>query len=217
MLDFREFSTPISSKPPVTQSLDPLLDEIQALVKYRRKLKDELHRERMLLEHTLPKSLKSIITRRIKSIQNQIDKLTEIMSKLTKTSPHLQEAVRLLTSTSGVGESSALSLLVAMPELGKISRKQAASLAGLAPFNCDSGQMRGKRKIYGGRSEIRKALYMAALVASRHNKILKNFYQQLLENGKPKKLALTAVMRKLLIHLNSLMKKHLNPTTITAS
>ena len=77
--------------------------------------------------------------------------------------------------------------------------------------------MRGKRKIYGGRSEIRKVLYMAALVASRHNKILKLFYQGLIENEKPKKLTLTAVMRKLLIHLNLLMNKHLNSTIIPAS
>ena len=108
-----------------------------------------------------------------------------------------------------MGEQTALSLLVAMPELGKISRKEAASLAGLAPFNCDSGTMRGKRKIYGGRREIRKALYMAALVASRYNDILKDAYQKLLQRGKPRKLALIAIMRKLIAHLNSLMKKTL--------
>ena len=96
-----------------------------------------------------------------------------------------------------------------MPELGKISNKEAASLAGLAPFNRDSGKMRGQRKVFGGRREIRQALYMAALVGSRHNDVLKEFYQRLLAKGKPKKLALTAVMRKLLCYLNSLMKKHL--------
>ncbi|MBK1831114.1 IS110 family transposase [Verrucomicrobiaceae bacterium R5-34] len=99
-----------------------------------------------------------------------------------------------------------------MPELGKITNKEAASLAGLAPFNRDSGKMRGQRKIFGGRREIHQALYMAALSGSRYNPILKGFYQRLLEKGKPKKLALTAVMRKLLCHLNSLMKRYINQT-----
>ena len=96
-----------------------------------------------------------------------------------------------------------------MPELGKLSTNEASSLAGLAPFNRDSGKYRGRRMIYGGRKDIRQALYMAALVASIHNPILKEFYQRLLVNGKPKKLALIAVMRKLLSYLNLLMKRHL--------
>ena len=100
----------------------------------------------------------------------------------------------LLATTKGVGDNSALSLLVAMPELGKITNKEAASLAGVAPFNRDSGKMRGQRKIFGGRKEVRRALYMAALVGSRHNDILKGFYQRLLEKGKPKKLVLIALM-----------------------
>ena len=100
----------------------------------------------------------------------------------------------LLATTKGVGDNSALSLLVAMPEFGKITNKEAASLAGVAPFNRDSGKMRGQRKIFGGRKEVRRALYMAALVGSRHNDILKGFYQRLLEKGKPKKLVLIALM-----------------------
>ena len=96
-----------------------------------------------------------------------------------------------------------------MPELGKIPNKQASSLAGVARFNRDSGKMRGQRTILGGRKEIRKALYMAALVGSRYNPVLIEFYQRLLAKGKPKKLALIAVMRKLLCYLNSLMKKNL--------
>ena len=96
-----------------------------------------------------------------------------------------------------------------MPELGKLTNNQASSLAGLAPFNRDSGKFRGRRMIYGGRKDIRQALYMAALSASRFNPILKEFYQRLLANGKPKKLALIAVMRKLLSHLNTLMKRYL--------
>ena len=93
-----------------------------------------------------------------------------------------------------------------MPELGELNRREAAALAGLAPFNRDSGMMRGKRTIFGGRRAVRSGLYMAALVAARYNPILRDFYQRLRSAGKPPKLALTAVMRKLLIVLNSRLK-----------
>ena len=163
----------------------------------------------MHLEHLLPKSVERMVKARMKSLQKQADKVTDMMLALKVKSTVLDEAVKLLTETKGVGDNSALSLLVALPELGKILNKQAASLAGVAPFNRDSGKMRGQRTIFGGRKEIRKALYMAALVGSRYNPVLKEFYQRLLAKGKPKKLALIAVMRKLLCHLNSLMKRHL--------
>jgi transposase len=101
-----------------------------------------------------------------------------------------------------------------MPELGTLSDTQAASLAGVAPFNYDSGQFRGQRHIRGGRSQIRSALYMAALVASRYNPILKALYQRLLALGKPKKLALTVLMRKLILLANRLLK---NPNFSLAS
>ena len=209
-----DFGTQFS--PRVTAPVDPVLDEIQALVKYRRRLNDELHRERMQLEHLLPESIKKMVTSRIKTLQKQIDKITDLMIELKENSTALDQTVDMLTETKGVGDNSALSLLVAMPELGKISNKEAASLAGLAPFNRDSGNMRGQRKIFGGRREIRQAIYMAALSGSRHNPVLKQFYQRLLERGKPKKLALIAVMRKLLCYLNSLMRKHLerNPAAL---
>ncbi|MBK1830820.1 IS110 family transposase [Verrucomicrobiaceae bacterium R5-34] len=199
----------IQFSPRETAALDPVIEEIQALIKYRRHLNDELHRERMHLEHLLPKSVERLVKSRMKSLQKQTEKLTAMMIALKVKSPSLDQAVELLTTTKGVGDNSALSLLVAMPELGRVSNKEAASLAGLAPFNRDSGKMRGQRKIFGGRREIRQALYMAALVGSRHNDVLNEFYQRLLAKGKPKKLALTAVMRKLLCYLNSLMKKHL--------
>ena len=104
-----------------------------------------------------------------------MDQITATTLAHKAKSPTLDEAVKLLSGTKGVGENSAISLLVAMPELGKISNKEGASLAGLAPFNRDSGKMRGQRKIYGGRKEIRQALYMAALVGTRFNPILKEF------------------------------------------
>jgi transposase len=93
-----------------------------------------------------------------------------------------------------------------MPELGELNRGEAAALAGVAPFNRDSGQVSGRRRIYGGRRQVRSGLYMAALVAARYNPILSQFYQRLRAAGKPPKLALTAVMRKLLLVLNSALK-----------
>ena len=111
-----------------------------------------------------------------------------------------------MQSVCGVGPRVSASLLANVPELGSLGRKASASLAGLAPFNRDSGQFRGQRTCHGGRSRARRSLYMAALVASRHNTHLKPFYLRLLGAGKPKKLALIAVARKLVIHLDSLIK-----------
>lgn len=117
----------IQFSPRETAPLDPILEEIQSLVKYRRHLNDELHRERMHLEHMLPKSIESMVNSRIKSLQKQIEKVTAMMIHLKVKSVSLDQAVELLTTTKGVGDNSALSLLVAMPELGRISTKEAAS------------------------------------------------------------------------------------------
>ena len=104
------------------------------------------------------------------------------------------------------GDQISLTLLAYLPELGTLNRRQIAALVGVAPFNRDSGTLRGKRTVWGGRARVRTALYMGALVASRFNPVIRDFYQRLLSAGKPKKLALTACMRKLLIILNSMLK-----------
>lgn len=149
-----------------------------------------------------------MIRRRIASLKKQLEGITQTITESARESESLRPALDILTTVRGVADFTATSLLAAMPELGTLTRKQAATLAGVAPINCDSGTMRGRRKTYGGRTEIRHALYMAAVVGSRFEPILHDFYQNLLKNGKPKKLALSAVMRKLLIHFNSLMRKH---------
>jgi transposase len=125
-------------------------------------------------------------------------------------SAQLSDKAAKLTSISGVGARTAALLLAQLPELGQLNRREVAALVGVAPFNRDSGKMRGKRAIYGGRRPVRHGLYMAALVAARHNPILRNFYLRLRAAGKPAKLALTATMRKLLIVLNSSLKPNLN-------
>ena len=144
----------------------------------------------------------------VHQIQQQIDSIDLLVKELIEGSRELREKAARLSAVSGVGERTAALVLAQMPELGTLNRREAAALAGLAPFNRDSGRMRGKRTIFGGRRDLRTGLYMAALVASRYNPILRAFYQRLRAAGKPSKLALTAVMRKLLIVLNSALKNH---------
>ena len=112
----------------------------------------------------------------------------------------------LLRTVPGVGAQLSLTVLAYLPELGTLDRRQIAALVGVAPFNRDSGTLRGKRTVWGGRARVRAVLYMGALVASRCNPVIRAFYQRLLAAGKPKKLALTACMRKLLVILNAMLK-----------
>jgi transposase len=145
----------------------------------------------------------------INQIKKQIEKLDLLIKEHIEQSPRLSAKAEKLTSINGVGLRTAALLLAQMPELGQLNRREVAALVGVAPFNRDSGKMRGKRAIYGGRRFVRHGLYMAALVAARHNPILRNFYLRLRAAGKPAKLALTATMRKLLIVLNSALKRDL--------
>jgi len=115
--------------------------------------------------------------------------------------------LKTLRSVPGLGEQLSLALLSQLPELGTLNRRQVAALVGVAPFNRDSGTLRGKRRIWGDRARLRAVLYMAAMVASRFNPVIRDFYQRLLAAGKPKKVAFTACMRKLLVILNSMVKR----------
>ena len=121
-------------------------------------------------------------------------------------SPLWREQDNLLQSVPGVGPVLSLTLLATLPELGTLDRRRISSLVGVAPLNRDSGTLRGKRTVWGGRATVRAALYMGALVASRWNPVLRTFYQRLCAAGKPKKVALTACMRKLLTILNAMLK-----------
>ena len=133
-------------------------------------------------------------------------------------SPVWREQDNLLRSVPGVGPQVSLTLLANLPELGTLSRKQVAALVGVAPFSRDSGPHRGRRTVWGGQAVVRAALYMGALVASRWNPVLRDFYQRLLAVGKPKKLALPACMRKLLTVLNSMARsgQRWDPTVATS-
>ena len=112
----------------------------------------------------------------------------------------------LYSSVPGVGPQMVMTLITRLPELGELNRREISALVGVAPFNRDSGMMKGRRTIYGGRSQVRRVLYMAALVATRHNPVIREFYQRLLARGKVKKSALVPCMRKLLVILNAIAK-----------
>lgn len=146
----------------------------------------------------------------IKQIKRQIEQLDLLIKNHIEQSAELSAKAQKLTAISGVGARTAALLLARLPELGQLNRREIAALVGVAPFNRDSGRMRGKRAIYGGRRPVRHGLYMAALVGARHNPILRAFYLRLRAAGKPAKVALTATMRKLLIVLNSSLKPDLN-------
>ena len=139
-------------------------------------------------------------------LERELDDLGKSLRHTLRHSPVWREKDDLLRTVPGVGEQLSLTLLAYLPELGTLDRRQIAALVGVAPFNRDSGTLRGKRTVWGGRARVRAALYMGALVASRFNPVIRDFYKRLLAAGKPKKLALTACMRKLLVILNSMLK-----------
>ena len=139
-------------------------------------------------------------------LQKELSALEADLDDAIRGTPVWREAEDLLTSVPGVGDKLARTLIADLPELGQLDRKRIAALVAVAPLNRDSGQMRGKRTTWGGRAKVRTVLYMAALVAARHNPVLASFYQRLLAAGKAKKLALTAVMRKLLTILNAILR-----------
>ena len=143
-------------------------------------------------------------------LEQELEDLDQGLRQTLRQSPLWREKDDLLRTVPGVGEQLSLTLLAYLPELGTLDRRQVAALVGVAPFNRDSGTLRGKRTVWGGRARIRAVLYMGALVASQYNPVIRDFYRRLLAAGKPKKLALTACMRKLLVILNSMLK-HRSP------
>jgi transposase len=194
-------------KPPVSHLPSPEERHLTGLVRRRRQIIEMRTAERNRLG-TLP-----LDSHFHKSVQEHIDWLSKEIKSLDKEiakdiqrDPEWASKDAILQSTLGVGRITAFTLLAELPELGQRNRKQIASLAGVAPMNNDSGPRRGKRRIRGGREEVRRVLYMAALTATRHNSVIRDFYQKLLASGKKKKVALTACMRKLLVILNAMIR-----------
>jgi len=193
---------------PVPRSLpDTETQALTALVTRRNQVISMLVAEKNRLCTSQPPVRQRIQTH-VAWLEQELDEIDRDLKETLHKSPVWREKENLLRTVPGVGPQLTISLLAYLPELGTLNRKSIAALAGVAPFNRDSGTLRGKRAVWGGRSRIRAALYMAALAASRHNPVISAFYQRLLAAGKAKKVALTACMRKLLVILNAMLKHH---------
>jgi transposase len=188
----------------------PLPDEqtraLGELVARRRQVIDMMTAERNRRHRLTRRRLIKSVDRVLAVLQKELSEIEAETDETIRATPAWRENDELLQSVPGIGDTVARTLLADLPELGTLDRKQIAALVGVAPFNRDSGQMRGRRTTWGGRAKVRASLYMAALVASRYNPVLKAFYQRLIAAGKAKKLALTAVMRKLLTIVNAMLR-----------
>lgn len=156
-----------------------------------------------------PKALKKRIEAHIAWLKQELEDTDRELKNIIEKDPIWREKNNLLQSTPGVGPTLAVTLITQLPELGNLNRRQIAALVGVAPLNRDSGKMYRKRAIWGGRPHVRAVLYMATLVATRWNPVIRSFYQRLCSAGKAKKVALTACMRKLLTILNAMLKHHI--------
>lgn len=185
----------------------PAQQALQALVARRRQLvaMQVAERQRLSVSHA---AARKSIEAMIRAIRAQLDDVEAQLAKHIDT--HHAGLAKHLTSVSGIGPATSTSLIAEVPELGQLSRREISALVGVAPFNRDSGQMRGKRAIFGGRAQVRASLYMATLVAIRFNAVIKRFYDRLLVAGKPKKVAIVACMRKLLTILNAMVRSGKN-------
>jgi transposase len=194
----------------VKPELRALPDEAQRLlaelVGRRRQIIEMMVAERQREKRAANVRVRKSILRHIRVLEKELPEIDEDIGTLVRGSPVWREKEDLLVSFPGIGNTLARTLLAEVPELGELTRREIASLVGVAPFTRQSGRWKGKSMIAGGRGSARTALYLAALVASRHNPILKAFYMRLLAAGKPKMVALIAVARKILTTLNAMLR-----------
>lgn len=193
-------------KPEVRPLPDAATEELRALVTRRRQVVEMLTAERNRLQ-TAARRVRGDIERHVRWLERRLSELDEELDGFIGSSPLWRERDNLLKSMPGVGPVLSATLLADLPELGRLNRRHIAALVGVAPLNRDSGHFRGRRKVWGGRRDLRSVLYMGTLAAVRHNAVIGAFYQRLVEAGKPKKVALTACMRKLLTILNAMAKQ----------
>lgn len=191
-------------KPEPRQMKDDGESELTALVRRRHQVTELLTMEKNRKKLVTSAIVLASLERTIGGLAQELAELDQAINQLIEASPAWHKRSGLYRSVPGAGPRLASTLLAELPELGRLNRKQVASLAGVAPLNWDSGIFRGKRAIWGGRCQVRGPLYMAALVAARHNPVIRAFYLRLVALGKPKKLVLVACMRKLLTILNAM-------------
>jgi transposase len=185
---------------------DEATQALAALVARRRQLLDMLGAEQRRLDQATTTAVRRDLRTHIRWLERRVKDVDDEIGGAIQRSPVWRVQDDLLRSVPGIGPTVARTLLAELPELGRLDRRAIAALVGVAPFNCDSGQWRGRRTIWGGRAPVRTALYMASLVATRHNPLLAAFYHRLRAAGKPPKVALVAVMRKLLTIVNAMLK-----------
>jgi transposase len=203
-------------RPEVRPLPDAAVQDLRALVQRRRQLLDMLSAERQRHQQATVRRVVKSLERHIIWLERQLGDVDDELRRQIEASPVWRTQDNLLQSVPGVGPITALTLLTDLPELGRLTHRQIAALVGLAPFNRDSGQWRGRRTISGGRASIRALLYMATLSAVRHNPVVRAFHRRLRTAGKPPKVALVAAMRKLLTILNAMLA-HQQPWQPTAS
>lgn len=193
-------------KPLPTQAKSEETEKLGALTTRRNQLLEMINQEQNRLRLTYDQEIRRYIEESLETLKKQVQLLDERLKKCVAEDQPNQRKVEIFASVKGIGPVTVATLLADLPELGQLNREQIAKLVGVAPINRDSGQHVGKRRVLGGRSTVRRVLYMATLVAIRHNERLKEHYQQLLRRGKLKKVALVACMRKFLTILNTLVK-----------
>jgi transposase len=196
----------LAVKPPVRALKDEQAQRLSALVTRRQQLLQMRTSETNRLASSSTPEVRSNLKAHIKWLDRHLKDTERDIGQLIKVSPLWCEKAQLMHSVPSVGRITTLTLIAQLPELGSLNRKQIAALVGVAPFNRDSGTLRGHRTIWGGRAEVRSALYMATLSAIRFNPVIRTFYQRLQNAGKPNKVALVACMRKLLTILNAIVR-----------
>jgi transposase len=192
-------------RPPLRTLPDESREELKALLVRRRQLVDMITAEKNR-QATAPKRIRRHIQTHIDWLQKRLSEMDQDLAGTIQKSPMWKAKDEILQSTPGIGPTTSTTMLAALPELGSLNRHTIAALVGVAPMNKDSGQFRGRRAIQAGRHSVRTILFMATLVATKHNPVIRAFYQRLLAAGKPKMVAITACMRKLLTILNSMLK-----------
>lgn len=193
-------------RPPVRPLPDADARRLREIMNRRGQILETLLAERNRLQRTEAKAVKASLRSHIQYLERQLEKMETALSDEIKASPAWQENVDLLTSVPGVGQLTAANLTIMLPEIGTMGRRQIAKLVGVAPLSRDSGSRRGSRSIWGGRAQVRRMLYMPTLVATKYNPEISALYNRLVERGKPKKVAIVACMRKLLIITNAMIR-----------
>ena len=192
-------------KPPVRALKPEDALQLDAILTRRRQIIEMMTAEGNRQASAAPRIAKQI-HQHIVWLEKRLDEANDDLDGMIRSSPIWQHKAEIMQSIPGVGRVTATTLLADVPEMGVLSRREISALIGVCPYSRDSGTSRGRRSIWGGRARVRAALYMAAVVATRHNPVIRAFYEKLVAAGKPKKVAIVACMRKLLVIINTMLK-----------